>query len=54
MSTDAFIAYLKLEKNYSDHTVKAYGKDLGEFSEFCRDNHDLVDIDEVGYPLIRN
>ena len=54
MSTDAFIAYLKLEKNYSDHTVKAYGKDLGEFSEFCRNHYDLVDIDEVGYPLIRN
>ena len=54
MSLDAFISYLKLEKNYSDHTVKAYGKDLDEFSNFCRDNYDETNIDGTSYPLIRN
>ena len=50
----AFTSYLKLEKNYSDHTVKAYGRDLDTFASFCRDNYDETDIDAVGYPLIRN
>ena len=54
MSMQAFTSYLKLEKNYSDHTVKAYGRDLDTFASFCRDNYDETDIDAVGYPLIRN
>lgn len=54
MSMQAFTSYLKLEKNYSDHTVKAYGKDLDTFASFCRDNYDETDIDAVGYPMIRS
>ena len=50
----AFTSYLKLEKNYSDHTVKAYGRDLDTFTSFCRDNYDETDIDAVGYPMIRS
>ena len=50
----AFTSYLKLEKNYSDHTVKAYGRDLDTFMSFCRDNYDETDIDAVGYPMIRS
>ncbi|RIV67535.1 tyrosine-type recombinase/integrase [Flagellimonas aequoris] len=54
MSMQAFTSYLKLEKNYSDHTVKAYGRDLDTFMSFCRDNYDETDIDAVGYPMIRS
>ncbi|MDF0708227.1 tyrosine-type recombinase/integrase [Flagellimonas okinawensis] len=54
MSIAAFISYLKLEKNYSDHTVKAYQKDIEVFSEFCRDQHDEDNILGVSYPLVRN
>ncbi|RIV47115.1 tyrosine-type recombinase/integrase [Flagellimonas pelagia] len=54
MSMQAFTSYLKLEKNYSDHTVKAYGRDLDTFTSFCRDNYDETDIDAVGYPMIRS
>ncbi|MDY7038879.1 MAG: site-specific integrase, partial [Thermodesulfobacteriota bacterium] len=29
-----FIEYLKSQKGYSDHTVKSYGNDLKQFSDF--------------------
>ena len=51
---DAFISYLKLEKNYSDHTITAYGNDLGEFAGFCKDRYDMANIDGAVYPIIRN
>ncbi|MEC7262933.1 MAG: tyrosine-type recombinase/integrase [Bacteroidota bacterium] len=54
MSIQAFTSYLKLEKNYSDHTVKAYGRDLDAFTSFCTDNYDETNIDAVGYPMIRS
>ncbi|KAB5486601.1 tyrosine-type recombinase/integrase [Flagellimonas hadalis] len=54
MSVSAFIAYLKLEKNYSPHTIKAYERDIGEFSTFCEEHHDTSSITDVGYSLIRN
>ncbi|WP_228238924.1 tyrosine-type recombinase/integrase [Allomuricauda sp. M10] len=54
MSMQAFTSYLKLEKNYSDHTVKAYGRDLDAFTGFCRENYDETNIDAAGYPMIRN
>jgi integrase/recombinase XerC len=54
MSLSAFISYLKLEKNYSQHTIKAYERDLVTFSNFCREQHDERDMVTVAYPLIRN
>ncbi|MHA7865555.1 tyrosine-type recombinase/integrase [Flagellimonas marinaquae] len=54
MSLSAFISYLKLEKNYSQHTIKAYERDLVTFSDFCREQHDEQDMVIVAYPLIRN
>jgi len=54
MSLSAFISYLKLEKNYSQHTIKAYERDLVTFSDFCREQHDEQDMVTVAYPLIRN
>lgn len=30
-----FVAYLRDQKGYSQHTVKSYVTDLGQFSEFC-------------------
>lgn len=54
MSVDAFISYLKLEKNYSRHTIQAYQRDVDEFSTFCGEAHDVQSIIDVGYPLVRN
>ena len=54
MSVSAFISYLRLEKNYSEHTVKAYEKDIKAFVGFCREYHGEDDIVDISYPLIRN
>lgn len=54
MSIEAFTEYLRLEKNYSPHTVKAYMRDLCEFAEFSRKESALEDMDQAEYPDIRN
>ena len=54
MSTDAFISYLSLEKNYSPHTVNAYQKDILEFTAFCVTDYNLNIIDDVDYTIIRS
>ena len=37
MLIDSFLKYLRLERNYSDKTVVAYGVDLRKFEEFFKD-----------------
>lgn len=54
MSIQAFVSYLSLEKNYSDHTVKAYKNDILEFQEFHYSNYGVKEIDEADYNLIRS
>lgn len=54
MSIEGFIDYLRLEKNYSPHTVNAYVRDIREFSEFSRLESDLQDPDLAEYLDIRN
>lgn len=53
MSVTAFTAYLKLEKNYSPHTVTAYERDLKEFAAFCREDFQADGIDTANYGMIR-
>jgi len=54
MSVTAFISYLKLEKNYSEHTIRAYQRDIEAFENHCNECHGEDGIDHVSYPLIRN
>ncbi|NVN19111.1 tyrosine-type recombinase/integrase [Muricauda sp. HICW] len=54
MSVSAFISYLRLEKNYSEHTIKAYQKDIESFAQFCKEHHEEDDIIGISYPMIRN
>lgn len=54
MAIKVFTSYLELEKNYSPHTVKAYSKDIGDFQDYCREHHQLKEIQNVNYSLVRN
>ncbi|MCM4153896.1 integrase [Arenibacter sp. N53] len=54
MAIKSFISYLSLEKNYSPHTTKAYRNDLIEFQNFCIQQFNIDDIDQVSYSLIRS
>ena len=48
-----FLEYLKLERNYSGHTIAAYKRDITDFSDFCIANN-LVEIEKVTYVAIRH
>lgn len=53
MSKSSFSNYLKLEKNYSYHTLKAYVRDLEMFQEFLNAEHESIEVQEAGYSEIR-
>ncbi|MCK9221108.1 MAG: tyrosine recombinase [Limnochordia bacterium] len=52
---DEFIVYLQAERNYSEHTVVAYARDVVDFHEFCISwfGEDCVDIKKIDQDLIR-
>lgn len=49
-----FADYLKIEKNYSSHTVLAYSKDLEEFQQFLISEYEQEDLLIINYPQIRS
>lgn len=49
-----FSDYLLLEKHYSQHTVKAYIKDLKDFSWYLDDEFENIKLQDVNYSLIRS
>ena len=56
-----FVAYLRDQKGYSQHTVKSYVTDLGQFSAFCQskkaslnqDSRGDVDIEAIDSLMVR-
>lgn len=50
----AFTAYLHLEKNYSEHTVRAYTKDIEAFARFCTAHYALGSLIHIEYSIIRS
>lgn len=51
---DAFLRYIKAEKNYSTHTISAYRKDIQDFAKHCVDNYQLKDLTKVHYSMVRD
>ena len=49
-----FTDYLRLEKNYSEHTVAAYSKDLVDFLDYVNEQYDCRDLKQASYPYIRS
>ena len=54
MAFEAFRKYLTHERAYSDHTVRAYLRDLSQFAEYCREAFEEEDPAEAPYTLIRS
>jgi len=50
---DPFIDYLKYEKRYSQHTIRAYSDDLGQFFSFVQNNYGDTSITEISASFIR-
>lgn len=53
MSLKSFSDYMLLEKNYSQHTVLAYIRDIESLQEYLNGHYDVNDINDVEYSLIR-
>jgi len=53
MSLKSFSDYMLLEKNYSQHTVLAYIRDIESLEEYLNGHYDVNDINDVEYSLIR-
>jgi integrase/recombinase XerC len=49
-----FIDYLKFEKRYSSHTIRAYSDDLGQFFTYLDTSFGTTTLSEVTTPLIRS
>ena len=49
-----FLDYLQLEKNYSLHTIKAYGDDISFFESFLKENYEEPSLITAQYSQIRS
>lgn len=54
MLLQSFLEYLLLEKNYSELTIKAYGKDIQSFLDFLKEEYKNENLKEVNYAQIRS
>ena len=51
---DRFIRYIQAEKRYSEHTLKAYERDLEQFSSFIVDKYEIEELLSVNSEMIRS
>ena len=51
---EKFIQYIKSEKRYSEHTIAAYKRDLGQFSFFLEKKYGIKDILSVNSEIVRS
>ena len=54
MMIEAFLDYLRFERNYSEHTVVAYETDLRQFGDFLKSVGEELDYTNVDSDLIRS
>lgn len=54
MSISHYIEYIKCERKYSIHTQTAYEKDLLTFQQFCEEQFEVSDIEQIPYSIIRS
>lgn len=49
-----FLQYLRFEKRYSEHTVRAYQDDLQQFSDYLQKEYELADISGAATVMVRS
>lgn len=49
-----FLNFLKYEKRYSSHTIKAYTSDIHEFWDYCKNQYGLSSLSEVRPIFLRS
>ena len=54
MLIQAFLDYLRLERNYSEKTIVAYGADLKEFEEYFKKADTELDFKKIHSDNVRN
>ena len=54
MFIDSFIGYLKAERNYSAHTLRAYGRDLRAFKEYIASVDESISFLDADNDLVRS
>jgi len=54
MLVEAFLDYLRLERNYSERTIVSYGTDLREFERYLEKTEAELDFTKVHADVIRN
>ena len=54
MLVEAFLDYLRLERNYSERTIVSYGTDLREFERYLEKTEAELDFTKVHADLVRN
>ncbi|MCP4551930.1 MAG: tyrosine-type recombinase/integrase [Bacteroidetes bacterium] len=51
---EKFIQYIRFEKRFSSHTIKAYKTDLDQFYDFLSTNYEILKIEDVDHHIIRS
>jgi len=44
---EKFMKHLEVERGVSEHTIRAYRKDLGEFSSFCQSSPEAIEVIDI-------
>lgn len=54
MYLTAFLDYLRLERNYSKHTIAAYEQDIESFFNYAEEKFSITEPAHVSYTIIRS
>lgn len=53
MLKESFLRYLRFERNYSEHTVLGYGKDLSRFEAYFKEVDEILDFTRIDADVVR-
>ncbi|MGM0667132.1 MAG: tyrosine-type recombinase/integrase [Bacteroidota bacterium] len=54
VNKESFLDYLRIEKHYSQHTVRSYENDIGQFFSFISIHRGSDDLDGIGSQDVRS